>query len=989
MAQNPAHDDLYDAFLDALLEGEAPNPKEFLTQAEVDDPKLADKLQGLLEASRILPTATTFSQEDSVDGLPFQRLGEFRLLTRLGSGGMGTVYLAEQESLGRRVALKIIRPELIGSPSASLRFQCEAKSLARIQHPNVVTIFGYGVDQGAHYLAMEFVPGLDLTETLQDAQEAEMDLPPADAVLVDFGLATEPDDDGPTLTRSFVGSPATASPEQIADFHDIDARTDVYSLGVTLYRCITGAVPFQGKSMEAVFHQVLNSSPIPPRKLRPGIPSDLETVILHAMEKDPERRYQTATAFANDLEAVLEFRPIQAKPPAWTRRVSHWVRCHRASAATLLTAGVAILAGIIFLVFQVEQDRRQIRQSALARVSDARQTMNDFIRLGEDNQTLRSHFLGAEVMFETNHVPSEQVRELDAVRNQYRTALIQRERLFNQALEYLEQAERLHPEVAGTDEVRAELYTLRYREALDDGNHVASRFYRERAQHFDDGTVWKRLMTPIEVRLLIDPPGPATVYPFRYLEHSELVADGEPRIVPVPGLSGDPIPDSKDLPFALGTWCLTVIEDLAPAHRGDHVYAIAGAPIEGTIFVLRGNSSPEPPRLPTLNRLDRLVQVNGNPIRDDCACEKFAEDPDLVRTWNFSRGQQLIQVEASFAELNIELGSAAKLAALGGCTAQLLRDGSTMTIAVPAGLKTRVNASPRMLLPEFAIDYQNAEQILPLEQGVQAFIIRREGFEDCMVQLHASDDESFSLPAPLIPAKTTPTGFNYIIPRPGWNLEPYWLMDREITSAEYLEFLNDPLILAEIKQSDLPIRFPRSMRNESSGGSWSRSADGTYSIPSDWRADWPAFGISWHDAVRFAEWKTTRARAQGLPYTCRLPVLAEFRFAARGDTPWGYPYGADFRPTWSNCCFSRPKPEPEPVLRYPLDASLFGIYDCSGSALEWVNAWWDQDHVKRFAAGGSWAQGGATAAKPAAGLGLRPTETSLEASFRLVLEVEQ
>ncbi len=1026
MSQNPSHDELYDAFLDALLEGETPSPDAFLTQAGVEDSELQKKLEGLLEASRILPAAAQISNEDTVDGLPYQRLGEFRLITRLGSGGMGTVYLAEQESLGRRVALKIIRPELIGSPSASQRFQREAKSLARIQHPNVVTIFGYGVDQGAHYLAMEFVPGLDLTETLQDAQEAELDLPPADAVrwaleiaralqcvhdeglmhrdvkasniritpegravLVDFGLASEPDVDGPTLTRSFVGSPATASPEQIDEKRDVDARTDVYSLGITLYRCITGTVPFQGSSMEAVFHQVLNTPPTPPRKLRPGIPRDLETVILHAMEKDPTMRYQTATAFANDLEAVLEFRPIQAKPPAWTRRVAHWVRTHRASAAALVTAGIAVLAGIGFLIFQVEQEKRITRETAEGLIADARHTLGEFVEAGVENQARHQEVLRSAMMFETNYVSSDEIRLLDGLRNEYRTSLLQRERLFNQALESIEQAERLHPDVAGADELRAELYIIRYRESLAEGNHVASRFYSERARRFDDGSVWNRMMVPVEVSLEVDPPGEVTVFPFQYLEHDQVVPNGDPRMVPVPGLVGEPIPTKDQLAIAPGTWCLRVIEDLLPAKKGDYVFEVNGAPIRGSVFVLRGNVNPEPHRLPQIQRLDRLISADGNPVLDAYDIDKLIADASKVRPWVFEREGINITVHASFQELGIELGTAIELAKQGDCTAQLIRQGQQMTIAVPAGLKTRADASPRILLPDFSFPVSGPDQTIFIERGVQAFIVRRDGFEDCLVQLDGTDSAEIVVPVPLVPAETTPTGFARITPHPAWRLPPYWIMDREVTSAEYLEFLNDPATLEEIDRTQMPIRFPRTVRNESSGGSWLRQADGRYAIPSDWKADWPAFGISWHDAVRYAEWKTQRARDQGLPYTYRLPILSEFRLAAKGHTRWDYPYGMDFRPIWSNCCFSRPKPEPEPVLRYPLDVSVFNVYDCSGSALEWVDAWWDQDHIKRFAAGGSWAQGGATAAKPAAGLGIRPDSTSLETAFRLVLEIDE
>jgi tRNA A-37 threonylcarbamoyl transferase component Bud32 len=1024
MTENPGHDERYDAFLDALLDGDRPDPQEFLQQAGVVDVDLLAKLKGLTVACQVLPAAAP-GNDDTVEGLPFPRLGEYRLIMRLGGGGMGTVYLAEQESLGRRVALKVIRSELIGSSNASARFHREAKSLARIQHPNVVTIFGFGIDQGMHYLAMEFVPGLDLTETLLDAADAEVELPPADAVrwaleigralqcvhdegllhrdvkasniritpegravLVDFGLASDTDADGPTLTRSFVGSPATSSPEQIRSSSELDPRTDVYSLGVTLYRCITGHVPFVGDTMEAVFHQVLSTQPVPPRRLRPGIPRDLETVILHAMEKDPERRYQTATAFANDLEAVLEFRPIQAQPPNFGRRALQWIRRHRASAAALLTAATAIIAGVVFLIVQAEQERLGVKNGALDLVDQARQAMQDFAQLGQEISGIKNRSIGVESAFETTFVPLADIRDLDAARNQYRTASLQRERLFNQALEYLEQAERANPNVPGTNAIRAELYVMRYREAMDEGNPAASRFYRTRAQRFDDGSVWDKFMVPVVLRMEVDPPGPVTLFPIRYLEHDQLVTDGEPRMVPVPGLVGDPIPPNSQLPLAPGTWCLRVLEDLAPAKRGDLIHQIGGGRVEGTVFVLRGNARPEPNESQSISRLDQLLSVDDIAVNDHYGIDQFALTAQQQRLWKFRRADRAYEVRASWDDLDIQLGLADNLANQGACTAQLLRDGQSLTVAVPTGLLTRTTASPRFLLPEFSMVLGESQQTITVEPGEQAFVVRRDGYEDYLVQIYASTGAEVNIPISLVAEHTTPVGFARVSLQPSWPIPSYWIMDREVTSAEYLEFLNTANTLAAVDASQTPIRFPRSIRNENRGGSWPRNADGTYSIASNWRPDWPAFGVSWDDAVAFAEWKTLQARAAGLPYTYKLPSLPQFRLAGRGATLWPYPYGVDFRPIWSNCCFARPKPEPEPVLRYPIDASLFDVYDCSGSALEWVNEWWDQDHTQRFAAGGSWAQGGATAAKPTSGLGIAPASTSLEVSFRLILEID-
>ncbi|MBC8406049.1 MAG: protein kinase [Planctomycetes bacterium] len=1026
MTENPGHDELYDAFLDALLDGDRPDPQEFLQQAGVVDTDLLAKLNGLAVACQVLPAAAGTGNDDTVEGLPFQRLGEFRLIMRLGSGGMGTVYLAEQESLGRRVALKVIRSELIGSSNASARFHREAKSLARIQHPNVVTIFGFGIDQGVHYLAMEFVPGLDLTETLQDAADAEVELAPADAVrwaleigralqcvhdegllhrdvkasniritpegravLVDFGLASDSDADGPTLTRSFVGSPATSSPEQIRSSSELDPRTDVYSLGVTLYRCITGHVPFIGDNLEAIFHQVLSVQPVPPRQLRPGIPRDLETVILHAMEKNPERRYQTATAFANDLEAVLEFRPIQAQPPNLRRRAMQWTRRHRASAAALLTAATAVIAGVVFLIVQAEQKRIGVKKNAQDLVAQARQALTEFVQLGDEIASIKNRSIGVERAFETTFVPIKDIRDLNAARNQYRTSDLQRERLFNQALEYLEQAERANPDVQGANAIRAELYVIRYREAIEEGNHAASRFYRTRALRFDDnGSIWNQFMVPAVLGLDVDPPGPVTVFPFRYLEHDQLVLNGEPRMVPVPGLVGDPIPSNAELPLIPGTWCLRVLQNMDPALHGDLIYQIGGANIEGSVFVLRGNAMPEPHELPSIERLDQLVSVDGIAVNDHYHIDQLAVIPNQSRLWQFKRLEQNYEVQATWTELDIKLGLAEDLAQQGKCTATLLRGNQNLTIAVPAGLLTRTTASPRLMLPKYALQIQDPQQTISVEPGEQAFIIRREGFEDFFVQLYAHAEQKELIPIPLVAEHTTPLGFVRVSLQPSWPEPSYWIMDREVTCVEYLEFLNTRESLEAIAASQAPVRFPRSIRNENNGGSWPHNADGTYSIAENWHPLWPAFGVSWDDAVAFAQWKTQQARAAGLPYTYKLPSLSQFRLAGCGATLWPYPYGVDFRPIWSNCCFARPKPEPEPVLRYPIDASLFDVYDCSGSALEWVNEWWDQDHTQRFAAGGSWAQGGATAAKPTSGLGIAPASTSLEVSFRLILEID-
>jgi serine/threonine protein kinase/outer membrane protein assembly factor BamB len=376
---------LLDQYLADLQAGRAPDRDRLLAE----HPQLAAQLEQCLSGIEFVHrTAQT------ADGTPV-RLGDFRIVREIGRGGMGVVYEAEQVSLGRRVALKVLRLGAVTDPEAMQRFQREAETVARLHHTNIVPIFAVGCEQGVHYFAMQFIEGRSLAVVLEEAkagleprelvhlglQAAEAlahahqrgvihrDVKPSNLLLdgegvlwlTDFGLAKRRDEVTLTVTGMLLGTPRYMSPEQAAATkHPVDHRTDVYSLGATLYELATGKPVFDADTPQALLQQIVTAEPVPPRQLRPKLARDLETILLTCLAKEPARRYQTAGALAGDLRAFLDDRPIKARRPTLLERSRRWLRANRRLATTVASTAVLTLVllglGLAWAAYGVTRD---------------------------------------------------------------------------------------------------------------------------------------------------------------------------------------------------------------------------------------------------------------------------------------------------------------------------------------------------------------------------------------------------------------------------------------------------------------------------------------------------------------------------------------------------------------------------------------------------------------------------------------------------------
>jgi WD40 repeat protein len=357
------------------------------------------------EASRALDgvsdaTLTAYRQSATAgllpegDALP-RRVGDYEILAEVGRGGMGVVYQARHVRLGRLVALKMLLGGCFADPDQRQRFRAEAGAVARLQHPHIVQLFEVGDYEAGEglpcpYFTLEFVAGGSLAQRLAGrpapprqaaawleplaraahyAHQQDIihrDLKPSNVLLTgdgqpkicDFGVAKLlAGSDLKTLSGMLVGTAEYMAPEQAEGQAAAEPATDVYALGVILYECLTGRPPFKGTSTLDTLNQVRLVEPVPPRRLQPLVPRDLETICLTCLAKEPRKRYATALSLAEDLRRFQAGEPIIARPVSGWERAAKWCRrrpAQAALAAALVAVTVLGLTGVIWQLLRVE-----------------------------------------------------------------------------------------------------------------------------------------------------------------------------------------------------------------------------------------------------------------------------------------------------------------------------------------------------------------------------------------------------------------------------------------------------------------------------------------------------------------------------------------------------------------------------------------------------------------------------------------------------------
>jgi formylglycine-generating enzyme required for sulfatase activity len=931
-------------------------------------------------------------------------LGDFRIVRLIGRGGMGLVYEAEQISLPRKVALKVLLPGASADRERLARFQREVEATARLRHRNIVPVYEAGEASGLPYYAMPLLRGrslelwvrdtrgdpsraplssrrelvawvgrfIDVARALAEAHDSGIlhrDIKPSNLFLeddgrlliLDFGLTRSSIDPGASLTGGPIGTPRYMSPEQIlARRLEVDGRSDLFSLGATMYEVLTLQPAFPGEDRESIFRAILSEDPPRPRRVDPRAPRDLEVVLLKALEKEPGRRYASVREFADDLQRFLDYEPLRARPVGGLARIARRAQRNPLAAGAILLAAAALLTIGAYPAIQGFRHRRDVSQllergSALLGLGQAEGARDVAVQLellepgnqpaahlkqaalsalreerelaarAESERRAASELASAREaggrLADLRDRRAELVRELELEERRVATwaplpdkarlfdlrqasdaLLEEREQAFREALSHLLSALQLAPDPSGARRELASLAFDEYRAAERARDRGRMESLRPLIEAYDDGALREQWRGLGSLALESEPAG-AEVFLFRYEER-------DLRLLPVPfSLASGADRAWLEAQPARGPWVLlhlTAVETPdAPLAAGDELVAVCGSPPASLKWVLQ-----------------HLRQTHYDAQEEEHVIE-------------------------------------------------LVRDGEAHSVRLrPTSLRMdgRVEQSEAFPLRCGELNFAGRTPLAPRELAMGSYlaILRLDGRAEARVPFVIDRQERERLSIPLLEREALGEGFVYVPPGPAilggdpdalaaWPLQEvalpgYCIQRSEVTFGEYFEFLRD---LEETDPKLAQELAPRgTFKSMSLDPMWKLDGDGRIQpdLPFGMDASHPALSLTYRDTQAYCAWLNRKSAVAGVEYS--LPTEQEWEKAARGADGRLFAWGNGLEWTFARLGRSSRPTSPQWGGVYATDESVYGARDLNGNLREWCLG--PEDAPVRVLRGGAW-----------------------------------